>query len=149
MRNHQYTAAKSADITPVTKWGALWRALFLTSALVCAHQLTTIEPIAPASADAVDTSAWQQKIGRHIAENLIYPRSAIRRGVEGSARVRLTIDATGKILKHEVTKESGQKTLDRTIEKIVAKMNPLPTPPAGTVSGSDMDIIIPLTWRLK
>lgn len=98
--------------------------------------------------EALDLAAWQQELIGHVRKSFIYPRSAIRLGIEGTAQVEITIDASGAITKYVVVQESGEKVLDRTIEKIIKKMDPVPKPHSD-MDTTDLKLVLPLTWRLQ
>ena len=100
------------------------------------------------SAAAFDKKAWVKKIVGHIQKNHIYPRSAVRKGLEGTAKVKLVLTRDGTISSYEVLEASGVKQLDKVIPRIVKKMDPMPTPPADA-KDSDLSLTIPLTWRLR
>ncbi len=100
---------------------------------------------APVHADVKD---WQKKIVKKIVKSHIYPRAAIAREIEGRARVRVTIDRSGKILTFDVTEPTGKSQLDKVIPKMMKKMDPLPAPP-DDVPDSNLTFTIPISWRLQ
>lgn len=97
---------------------------------------------------AADKSAWIKKIGQRIGSKMIYPKSAIRKGIEGKAKVRITIDRTGAITKFDVIEQSGEAILDKVIEKSITRISPLPAPPAD-LKDSELMFNLPLVWRLQ
>ena len=58
-----------------------------------------------------------------------YPRSARRRGLEGTVLVELIVDARGKLLSATVVRSSGHEVLDKAALADVKKMKRLPKPP--------------------
>lgn len=114
---------------------------FLLTALVAASFTFT----APSYAD--DLSDWRSKLGKRIGSKMIYPKSAIRKGITGKAKVKITIDRSGEITNFEILEKTGQKALDKVIEKSITRMNPLPAPPA-SLADSRLSFIIPLNWSL-
>ncbi|TNE67928.1 MAG: energy transducer TonB [Alphaproteobacteria bacterium] len=98
----------------------------------------------PASADAMDD--WKHEVMKSVAKNQKYPRAALAREIEGTAKVRLVIAADGTITAHEVLEETGESVLDREIPKLVERLNPLPALPEGT---PEMSLVLPLTWALR
>lgn len=101
---------------------------------------------APAFAD--DVKDWQREIVKKIIKTHIYPRSAIAREIEGSAKVQVTIDRTGKIVSYDITEPSGEDQLDKVIPKMMEKLDPLPSPPDSLPDGN-LSFVIPIAWRLQ
>ena len=97
---------------------------------------------------AVDKAAWVKQIGKRIGSKTIYPKSAIRKGIEGRAKVRITIDRTGVITAFDVVEPTGEAILDKVIEKSIKRISPLPSPPA-ELSDKELSFNLPLVWRLQ
>lgn len=94
---------------------------------------------------ADDMTSWKKAVAKKVAKSQKYPRSALAREIEGKAKVRLTVSADGSITAHEVVQETGAKVLDREIPKLVKRLNPLPSLPAGR---NELSFVLPLDWRL-
>ncbi len=101
---------------------------------------------APAFSDEV--SDWRKQVSRSIAKNHIYPRSAIAREIEGTARVQLVITRAGEVTSFEVVQPSGQSVLDKTIPRLIKRISPLPAPPS-SLADADLTFVIPVTWQAK
>jgi protein TonB len=114
--------------------------------MAAAVSLVFVAQATPALAD--DIQDWQREIVKQIIKTHIYPRSAIAREIEGSAKVQVTIDRTGKILGYEITEPSGQDQLDKVIPKMMEKLDPLPAPPDSLPDGN-LSFVIPIAWRLQ
>src|SRR5690606_7850614 len=71
------------------------------------------------SATAAD---WKSTVTRLIAAQHSYPRSAQIRGDEGIAKVRINIDAGGKITGVELVQPTGSQILDREAVRIPHKI---------------------------
>lgn len=97
----------------------------------------------PAKADDMDE--WKRKVATMVAKNQGYPRSAQVRKLEGSAKVKLVIEATGDISSFELVESTTHDILDKEVDKLVEKINPLPATP----DSSQMTLVLPLTWRLN
>ncbi|WCL54321.1 TonB family protein [Gimibacter soli] len=95
-----------------------------------------------------DVGAWRKAMVKHIIDKHIYPRSAIQQEVEGTAKVRLTIDRAGTIVTYEIVEPTGQAILDETIPQMLDRMNPVPPPP-DDVPDSNLTFVLPLSWRLQ
>lgn len=97
---------------------------------------------------AVDKSDWLKKIGKRIGSKTIYPKSAIRKGIEGKAKVKITIDRQGTIVAFDVIEQTGEAILDKVIEKSIKRISPLPSPPA-ELTDAELVFNLPLVWRLQ
>ena len=97
----------------------------------------------PARADAMED--WQRAVVQKVASKQGYPRMAVAHQIEGSAKVRLTVEADGSISNFEIVEPTGEEVLDRSIPKLMERLNPLPALPAGH---NEMSFILPLTWSL-
>ena len=98
------------------------------------------------SASAQDMRSWSQAVGKLLAEKQRYPRSAVSRGIEGRAEVKLTVSGSGEITAHEIQTPTGEKVLDREIPKLIERLNPLPGLPEGR---SQLVFTLPINWRLQ
>lgn len=100
------------------------------------------------TASASEIAVWQSKISKLIAKKQIYPRAAMRKELEGRAKIKLSIDRSGKIKNFEILENTGHAILDKEVPKLIARLNPLPTPPA-TLSDDQLNFILPISWRLQ
>jgi len=98
----------------------------------------------PASAAPLDD--WRHAVLKSVAKHQRYPRAAVAREIEGTAKVKLIIAADGTITSSQILKETGKGILDREIPKLIKHLNPLPALPDGT---KQMALVLPLTWALK
>ena len=94
-------------------------------------------------AHAVDP-VWAKKVGQIISANYAYPRSAVLRGEQGSARVKIAFSGAGKILSVDLVKSTGSAILDREAVRIPRKVATYPAPP----TGSNTEAVFPITWRI-
>lgn len=116
-------------------------ALVLGGALVAASMLTT-----PAAAADIDN--WQKEVVRAVASKQVYPRSALRREIEGRAKVAVTVDRNGKIVDFEIVQDTGEAVLDREVPRLMERIDPLPAPPAAA-GENDLSFVLPLAWVLR
>ena len=93
-----------------------------------------------------DMNSWKRAVAKKVSKKQVYPRSAISKEIEGRAKVRLTVDATGAITAHEIVLETGEAVLDREIPKLVKRLNPLPALPEGRET---LSFVLPLNWTLN
>jgi len=100
------------------------------------------------TASAEDLKSWQKSVGKLIAKKQTYPRAAMRKEIEGKAKVKVSIDRTGAITGFEMTQSTGNDILDNAVPKLMERLNPLPTPPA-SLSETQLSFVLPLTWRIQ
>lgn len=107
--------------------------------------LLSIASCCAVSAPALAQSpAWMQQVARIVASKQTYPRTAQMRGEEGTAKVKIYVNAGGAIERAELVAASGSATLDREALAIPTKVGTLPAPPGGPTS-----LTLPITWRLN
>lgn len=109
------------------------------------------------------TAAWGQTAGA-VSEDVLkqyrlallkqasrqstYPKEALELGIEGTAVVRLSIDAAGRITSSKVDPSSGYAVLDVAALEMVRKAHPLATlPPA--LHGRPFDVTVPIVYRIR
>ncbi|MGF1606274.1 MAG: TonB family protein [Rhodothalassiaceae bacterium] len=95
-----------------------------------------------------DLQKWRKDVVKTVVSNRIYPDSAISRGIEGVAKVRISIDRSGNITGFEVMQPTGQEILDREIPKFIDRINPLPAPP-DALPDDKLTFVFPLVWKLE
>ncbi len=86
---------------------------------------------------------WKSTVSRLIAAQHSYPRSAQIRGDQGTAKVRISVDAGGKISGVELVEPTGSVILDREAVRIPQKIGNVPAPPGGPTK-----LVIPIAWKL-
>jgi len=94
-------------------------------------------------AHAVDP-VWQKKVAQLISANYAYPRSAVLRGEQGRAKVKMVFSGAGKLLSVDLVQSTGSAILDREAVRIPRKVASYPAPPGG----SNTDAVFPITWRI-
>ena len=99
-------------------------------------------------ANGQDLESWQQEIGKAVAKKQVYPRAALRKELQGMAKVEINVDSEGNILTHTLTSSTGHDLLDSEVPKLISRVSPLPAPPA-SVSDSQLTMTIPLAWVLE
>ncbi len=95
-----------------------------------------------ASGDQMD--AYLTLIRARIEKNRTYPSAARRRSEEGTATIRVVIDAEGRLTQADVTGRSGSFHLDRAAKRMVEKSAPFPPPPTAPFTTT-----IPILFALR
>jgi TonB family protein len=101
------------------------------------------------SAAALDTgNALRESDPRPVAGNPkpVYPRLAIRRGLEGEVSLEVSVSASGKVSEISISKPSGSKLLDQAALKAVRQWQFTPAIRDGTASPATTTI--PVQFRL-
>ena len=106
--------------------------------------VTGMMGLAAASPALAADPGWHRKVAQLIGANYAYPRSAVLRGEQGIARIKIAFSGAGKILSVDLVKSTGSAILDREAVRIPRKVASFPAPP----TGSTTDITIPITWRI-
>lgn len=95
-----------------------------------------------AASDRMD--AYLARIRELIERERLYPRSARRQGIEGTATVRLTIAGSGTLAELSLSRSSGSPSLDRAARRMVSEAAPFPAPP----SQAAYTIALPIVFAL-
>eukprot|EP00435_Cladocopium_sp_Y103_P078668 s1_g2407.t1 len=90
------------------------------------------------------TDAYLALIRARIEKNRIYPSAARRSGEEGTASLRIVIDAQGRLAAADVIRRSGSFHLDRAAKRMVEKSSPFPPPPTAPFTTT-----IPIVFALR
>jgi len=119
--------------------------IYVTAMVVLSFGLVGLTGTAHA---ASDIKKWQTKIVKLVAKKQVYPRSAMRKELEGRAKVRVSIDRTGAIVAHEIITPTGLSVFDKEIPKLIKRINPLPKPPA-SLTDNQLSFVLPLSWVIR
>lgn len=87
-------------------------------------------------------AALQRTAQRKLAAHLFYPPEAIARGLEGEARLLLTLDDAGRVLEADIAASSGHAVLDRAAVAAAYAMGRLP-------AAGGRELILPVVFRLQ
>ena len=91
---------------------------------------------------------WKMDVVKLIAKKQVYPRAALSKEIEGSAKVQITIDRSGHVTSYNVVQPTGHQELDEDIPKLVQRIDPLPAPPSA-LADSDLNLTLPLNWVIQ
>ncbi len=117
------------------------------SALVMIVAFVMLGMAVPEPTHAADKSTWLKAVAKTIAKKQIYPRSALAREIEGTAKVRITVSRDGHITTYDVIQPTGEAVLDRALERLMTRIDPLPAPPAG-LAEKELTLVVPIVWSL-
>ena len=105
-------------------------------------RLTSVSSLAAPEAEYIEY--WLETV--ETIANMNYPQEASRRGVEGSLRLAVRVNANGQILALKTLASSGHKILDDAAHNIVRLAEPFaPFPAAMSADTSAIEII--RTWK--
>ncbi len=85
---------------------------------------------------------------KQASRETIYPKEALELGIEGTAVVRLSIDAEGRITSSKVDPSSGYAVLDVAALELVRKAHPLATLPQ-VLRGRPFNVTVPIVYRMR
>lgn len=77
-----------------------------------------------------------------------YPRLARARGQQGRAVLRLTIDRQGHVTSQRIERSTGHAALDREVEAMIRRADPLPAPPPDMLR-NQLELIVPVEFFLR
>jgi protein TonB len=110
-------------------------------------RVRTLTSVSTKSAiDAAYLYRWQEKV--EMVGNINYPDEARRKKLYGNLRLLVTLVPNGAVLKVEVLKSSGHRTLDQAAIRIVRMSAPFPPFPKELKNEIDRLEII-RTWRFE
>lgn len=114
--------------------------------MFAAFAALTVMGLISVPAQAMDMNGWKKAVIKKVASSQRYPRAAMAREIEGKAKIRLTVDATGAITNHEIVQGTGEDVLDSELPKLVDRLNPLPSLPDGK---TELSFVLPVSWTLN
>jgi protein TonB len=91
-------------------------------------------PVANPEEEGVDRGAllrqYRGVIARTVHRKYVYPRNAIRAGLQGRVIVEIMVDGEGNITSRKVIQSSGHAVLDRAALEAISRIEKLPRPPS-------------------
>lgn len=103
-------------------------------------------PPAPRLSDAVPS--WQGRVLSALNQAKKYPRSAQRRGQQGTPWIRFVMNREGKVLSVTLEQSSGVPALDKEALKLPKRAAPLPKPPP-EVTGEVIELVVPVEFFMS
>ena len=77
-----------------------------------------------------------------------YPQSARQMQTEGTARMYIVVDQSGRIITQRITQSSGSELLDRAAEQMLARADPLPRMPS-SMRRNRLELVVPIVFSLR
>ena len=87
-------------------------------------------------------------LAAHLNRHKSYPISARRQGREGTARLRLVVDRTGRVLDARIARSAPFPEFDEAAMSMLARAQPLPPFPNG-MSETEIVVMVPVTFELS
>jgi protein TonB len=78
---------------------------------------------------AAISPGWQSAVGAWLQSNKTYPDAARRRGDEGRATVRFTVNREGRVVDFQLMASTGSVALDAAVDQLLrgARLPPFPS----------------------
>ncbi|MEL7153478.1 MAG: energy transducer TonB [Pseudomonadota bacterium] len=92
--------------------------------------------------------AFLTAVRRAVERRKKYPKRAQRRGIEGRAIIRVTLDASGRLVSASMAGSSGQSMLDEAAMAAVKRVGRYPAIPK-EMGKSRVSIKLPITFRKR
>ncbi|MEE4351112.1 MAG: energy transducer TonB [Pacificimonas sp.] len=96
------------------------------------------------SAPVFASGDWQKDVVRTIQSEQSYPRSAIKRGDQGTARIRVFVGSDGMVTNVEIVEGSGSPILDREALRMPTRAGRV----LATPDGRPQIVEIPVVFRI-
>jgi periplasmic protein TonB len=106
-----------------------------------------VRPAPRALAGSVVHGQYEQEIARWVERQRDYPLAARRRGLQGTAIVRLRLGADGSLIQAQIVRDTGHSILDRAALAMVERAAPYPEVPAA-LGGPSVDVLVPIQFSL-
>jgi len=92
---------------------------------------------------------WQGNLFKRLAKFKRYPEGAKRRGIEGTIKVKFTVNTLGKVLNVVLITSSGNESLDKAAIELIKRAEPLPAPPIHMIKNGVAEVIAPIRYELN
>jgi protein TonB len=116
-----------------------------------AEPLPSAAPIGPTpqpSQSVGPSPSYLALIRQKLERNKIYPHIARARKEQGTALLRFVVDRNGHVLTHRLERSSGHRDLDREVEAMLDRAQPLPPMPA-EMTQAQLELVVPVQFFLR
>lgn len=103
-------------------------------------------PPAPTASDA--RPKWEGLLLAALNRAKRYPRDALRKGQEGTVRIRFLVDRRGRVHLVRLVRSSGVAALDTEALALPARAQPLPRPP-DDFAGKRVELTVPIEFFVR
>ncbi|MEI7669670.1 MAG: energy transducer TonB [Pseudomonadota bacterium] len=94
-------------------------------------------------------SKYEQEISLWMAKYKKYPESAKKSSLEGIAVIRIRINREGHVIYSGIDTSSGIVAIDEAVIAMVRDADPLPRVPDNYPEGSELEFLIPVSFKLQ
>lgn len=77
-----------------------------------------------------------------------YPRPSRTRREEGTVLLRFVMERSGRVVSHRIERSSGYPALDRAVEEMLARAQPLPAMPPDMLQAK-LELVVPVQFALR
>ena len=77
-----------------------------------------------------------------------YPRPSRNRREEGTVLLRFVMERSGRVVSHRIERSSGHPALDRAVEEMLARAQPLPAMPPEMLQAK-LELVVPVQFALR
>lgn len=102
-------------------------------------------PVEGGATNGVSPARWQSRVNAHLNRYKRYPAGE---SAQGTASVRFTIDATGRVTAASLARSSGNGALDRAAVDMVRRASPVPAPPPA-IARASMSLTVPVNFSRR
>ena len=95
-----------------------------------------------------EVQAWQKNVVLAIAKAKSYPAKARAKRIEGTVKIRFSLDGYGTLLSREVAESSGYPLLDQAALAVFDKIAKFPTPPSH-LNEDRFTLMVPINYSVK
>lgn len=100
------------------------------------------------AADLLSRQLYLSKLTRWTGSYIKYPKSALRRGNQGTVRVTIIINRKGDVTSANIIKESPYKSLNKEALKAIKRASPYPAMP-DIITGDSFEFTLPVVFALR
>jgi protein TonB len=94
------------------------------------------------------TADYIARLQAWLARHKEYPRSAQKRGQQGTALLFFVIDRQGHVINHNIRKSSGYRVLDKEVSEMIERAQPLPRIP-DDLPMQQMQLVLPVQFTIQ
>jgi protein TonB len=96
---------------------------------------------------AATIATWAARLGAHLAQHKRYPVEARARGHQGTAMLRVALNAEGHVLSRTLVRGSGTAALDQESMALIMRAQPMPKPPPNMAV--PVTITVPVRFSIR